>query len=316
MTKKIVTIGGGTGHYTLLRGLKNYDVSLSAIVSVFDNGGSSGKIREELVDFGALAPGDIRNCLLALTDESSLSHMVKLLDFRFPQSGGTLSNHNLGNFIITASQQLYGKADGIKIVSKMLGIKSHQVFPVSIDSSMIYAKTLSGNSLQGQLDVSYPNKDEKIELLWLEPPAYVHIETALALKNADVIVICPGDLYGSILPNFLVKGLKESISKDARIVYVCNLVTKQGTHNFKASDFVREIEKYMERKIDYVICNTKKPTELIVDKYMKEDSYFVEPDFDGPNILKSDLLIECKSDSRVIARHDAEKVARLIMNLL
>lgn len=316
MTKKIVTIGGGTGHYTILRGLKNYDAALSAIVSVFDNGGSSGKLREEFVDFGFLAPGDIRNCLLALTDESKLEHMVKLFDYRFRgERRDGLGGHNFGNLAIAVAQDIYGKGEGIKIISGMLGIKDHQVIPVSLDSSNIHARTASGKTLEGQVAVCYPPRDDKIESLWLNPSASVYVEAAKALKSADLIVICPGDLYDSILANFLVNGVNRAIPQNTRTAYVCNLVTKRGTHGFKASDFVREIEKYLGRRIDYVICNTKKPTEKVVDKYKEEDSYFVEPDIEGDRVKKDELLVEHKADSRVIARHDPEKTARVIMSL-
>ena len=313
--KKIVTIGGGTGHYTLLRGLKNYDIELTSVVGVFDNSGSSGKIREELVDFGILPPGDIRNCLLALTEESKLKHTVNLFNYRFP-SKGNLANHNLGNLILTAAQNLYGAGEGIKIISEMLEIKGN-VLPISLDSTNIYAKTEEGKLLKGQIEVSYPEKNEKIKEIWLNPPAFIYKETANILRNADLIVISPGDLYGSIIPNFLVKGVIDLI-KDKKIIYVCNLVTKQGTYGFRARDFVQEIEKYIKRKIDYVICNIKKPEKRIVDKYKEEDSYFVEPDTTGINgeVIKDNLLVEQKLGDKTIARHHEQKTARLIMNLL
>jgi len=311
--KKVVTIGGGTGHYTLLRGLKNYDVDLTAIVSIVDNGGSSGELR---VEFGILPPGDIRNCLLALADDIKLKDLMDLFEYRF-NSDGNLANHNLGNLILTALMQKHkdiGKA--IKSASNILNI-SGKVIPVSLDNTDVYAETLSGKKLEGQVQVSYPEKEEKITKIWLNPQAYIYKEAAEAIRNADLIVISPGDLYGSILPNLIVRGVKEALQDSkAKIVYVCNLVTKQGTQNFKASDFKEEIEKHLNKKIDFVICNTKMPTQQIVDKYREQESSFVEPDLSGENIIKEDLLEELEINNLITARHNPEKTAKLIMGLI
>jgi len=316
--KQVVTIGGGTGHYTILRGLKNYNVHLDALVSVADNGGSSGRLKDEFVEFGILPPGDIRNCLLALTDEAILPHIVSLFNYRFPETGKTLSSHNLGNLIIAACQDVYGKNEGIRIASNILGIKDSRVIPISIDSTNIYAKTKSGKNLEGQIQVSYPDKDDKIEKVWLNPRAFINKIASESIENADMIVICPGDLYGSIIPNFLVDGTNEAIENSkAKIVYVCNLVTKQGTYGFKASDFVEQIERYMTlRSIDYVVCNTKKPVSEIVDKYKNENSDFVYPDLNDKNVIKTDLLVEQKIGDKVIARHNSQKTASVLMSIL
>lgn len=316
MTKKIVTIGGGTGHYTLLKGLKNYDLIVDAIVSVFDNGGSTGKLREERVKSAILAPGDIRNCLLALTDDAKQADMISLFNHRFEENG-SVNGHNLGNLILAAAQIQKGRAEGISIVSEMLGIKKqHRVIPVSTDVTQLYAETSSGKKLNGQVEVSYPQDNENISKIWLNPSAFIYREAAQALREADLIVICPGDLYGSVLPNFLVQGLKEAIPETTKIVYICNLVTKQGTYNYKVSDTVNEVEKYLGRKVDYIICNTKKPEKELVDKYRKEKSEFLEPDLSDKRTIKEDLLIEHSSGEKTIARHDSEKTARIIMSLI
>ena len=315
--KRIVTIGGGTGHYTLLRGLKNHNVHLDALVSVADNGGSSGRLRDEFVDFGILPPGDIRNCLLALTDESRLQHMINLFEYRFPETTGSLSKQNLGNLIITAVTQRH-ELEGIDIIAEMLGIKNASVLPISPDSTTLYATTKSGKTLEGQVQVSYPPKDEIIGKVWLKPSAFIYKKAAQALKEADMIVICPGDLYGSIIPNFLVEGVNQAFEESkASIVYVCNLVTKQGTYNFKASNFVDEIEKYISsRHIDYIIMNTKTPTEDVVDKYYKEDSQFVKPDMGGTKVIGADLLLQQIVGDKVIARHNSQETARILMEIL
>ncbi|RLG12013.1 hypothetical protein DRN73_03825 [Candidatus Pacearchaeota archaeon] len=312
--KKIVTIGGGTGQYTLLRGLKKYDVELSAVVSMFDDAGNTGQLRTA---FGILPPGDLRNCLLALSDESELKDVMKLLQYRFPEGQNGLSNYSLGNLILTAFTDIEGDiAKGVKTCSKVLGVKGN-IFPASLDNSNLYAETFNGILLKGQKNVSYPNSNEWIRKIWLEPEAYIYNESAEAIRNADLIVLCPGDLYGSLLSNFLIKGFKEALQNSkSKIVYVSNLVTKQGTYGFKVSNFLKEVEKYIGKKVDYVICNTKKPTQRIVDKYKAEESSFAEPDLDGENIIKEDLLLELEINGKMTARHDSEKVARLIMGLL
>ncbi|PIO08695.1 hypothetical protein COU59_00510 [Candidatus Pacearchaeota archaeon CG10_big_fil_rev_8_21_14_0_10_34_12] len=313
--KKVVTIGGGTGQYTLLRGLKKYGVDLKAIVSVTDNGGSSGELRTE---FGVLPPGDLRNCMLALADEVNLKDLVDLFDYRFPKSNnGKFSNHSLGNLIITALHQKHkNMADAINVASKILNL-SGEIIPVSVDETNIYAKTENGDFLNGEVEINYSENAKNIKELWLEPKAHLYKNAYSAIKEADLIVICPGELYGSILPNFLIKGFRDAIMESsAKIVYVCNLVTKQGTHGFKASNFLNIIENYLGKKVNYIICNTKKPTQKIVDKYKEEDSFFVEPDIEDERAIKEDLLLEFEINSLFTARHDSDKIAKLIMNLL
>ncbi|HJX50159.1 MAG TPA: uridine diphosphate-N-acetylglucosamine-binding protein YvcK [Candidatus Nanoarchaeia archaeon] len=313
--KKVVTIGGGTGQYTLLRGLKKYDIKLSAIVSMIDNGGNTGQLR---VEFGTLPPGDLRNCLLALSDEAELKEIMRLFEYRFSgKNNGNLFNYSLGNMILTALTDIEGDiAKGVRACSKILRLKG-DIFPVSLDNSHVYGETLDGRDLFGQVNVSYPQKNEKIKKVWLEPDAFIYSDTAKAIREADLIVLCPGDLYGSLIPNFLVKGFKEALQEShAKIVYVCNLVTKQGSYEFKASDFLAEVQKYLGKNVDYVICNTKKPTQNIVDKYLEEDSFFVDPDLEGDSIIKEDLLLELEINNKITARHDSEKITRIIMGLL
>jgi len=312
--KKIVTIGGGTGQYTLLRGLKKYDVELSAVVSMMDNGGNTGQLRTE---FGVLATGDLRNCVLALADETELKDMIRLFEYRFPKTNGVLSDYSLGNMILTALNNLEGDmAKGVEIFLNILGIKG-KIFPVTLNDSHLYAETLDGKKLSGQVEVSYPEKNAKIKNVWLEPETYIYKKTADAIRDADLIVFCPGDLYGSLIPNFLVKGFKEVLKESkAKLVYISNLVTKQGNYDFKLSDFVEEIEKYAGKKIDFVISNTKKPSEKIVDKYREEDCAFVEPNLDDNRILKEELLEEIFSGGKTVARHNSEKTAKMIMGLI
>lgn len=307
MRKKITTIGGGTGQYTLLRGLKNYDIDLTAVVSMVDNGGNTGKLRDE---FGVLPPGDLRMCLVALSEESEV--LRRLFEHRF-------KNDCVGNIIIAASQKIVGKENYIQEVAKILNTKG-QVLPITVKETNIYAETSAGRTLEGQLNVSYNvGKNEKIKKIWLKPKVAIFKKAREALLNSNLIVICPGDLYGSILPNFLIKGVVEAIKKSkAKIVYVCNLVNKQGTYGFGAKNFVKEIEKYLKRKIDVVILNKKKPTKKIVDKYKGEHSAFIQPNIrnSGKKVIRANLLLEHKTNGKIIARHDPKETAKVIMKLI
>ncbi|MFA6092769.1 MAG: uridine diphosphate-N-acetylglucosamine-binding protein YvcK [Elusimicrobiota bacterium] len=317
--KKVVTLGGGTGHYSILRGLKNYDLDLTAVVSVVDNGGSTGELR---TDFGILAPGDIRNCLVALSDETEIRDLARLFEYRFSKKSRRLGNHNVGNLILAALTDLCGDmAAASKVASKILRTRG-RVLPVSLDASTLYARTRGGKVLKGQLAVSYPEKRERIDELWLKPAADIYAGTADALREADLVLICPGDLYGSVLPNMITRGMCEVLrSCRARIAYVCNLVTKQGSYDFSASDFVREFIRYSGRRPDFVLYNTQKPSREVVDKYRKEASYFVAPDL---WVLRSlcgraigaKLLQEHDSGDKRIVRHNSDLTARLIIDIL
>ena len=312
MDGKIICIGGGTGTFTLLNGLKNYTDNLVALVSMADDGGSSGKLRDE---YGILPPGDIRRCLIALSDDETAKILRDLFEVRFDKIG----NHNFGNLFLLALEKLTGSsALAIKEAEKILNVKG-RVIPISVDSTHVYAELESGEVMNGQTKVSYyPNS--KIKRIFLKPEAFVYIDARKELESLtekDKIVICPGDLYGSVIPNFLIRGVKDAIANSkAKKIYVCNLVTKQGTHGFKAQDFVNEIEKYLGCKLDIVICNTKQPSGRVVDKYKGEDSYFVEPNLEGPGVIKEELLVEKEGgEDWILARHDSMKTARLILGL-
>ncbi|MGM5483799.1 MAG: uridine diphosphate-N-acetylglucosamine-binding protein YvcK [Nanobdellota archaeon] len=309
--KKVVVIGGGTGQYALLRGLKKYDMDITAIVTTMDNGGSSGKLR---TDFGILPPGDLRNCLLALSKEKKLKDLVQLFKYRFSE-GKNFKDHNLGNLIITALCDIEGNmGKAIKKASEILEIKG-KVLPVSIDDSHLYGMTEKGDYLKGESEVSYPALGDKIKSIWLDPPAKAYDESVYEIIKSDYVIICPGDLYGSIMPNLLVDGITDAINgSGSKVLYVCNLVTKRGSYGFKASNFVKEIEKHSGISMDLVICNCNKPSKNLVDKYKEEDSLFVEDDVD--DAIKADLLEEYRSGDKYIARHDSKKLAEIIFDII
>ncbi|MCX8159055.1 MAG: YvcK family protein [Candidatus Pacearchaeota archaeon] len=307
--QKIVTIGGGTGHFQILRGLKNYECDITSIVNVSDDGGSSGRLQDE---YGILPPGDARQCMVALADDNEAKLLRDLFSFRLKDG------HNLGNLIITALASISGSsAQAIKEAGKLLRIKG-KVLPVSTDEVVLHAETGDGMFLQGQTEISYPrDKNTKIKEIFHVPEAYLYKEAGDAIRNADKIVICPGELYGSILSNFIVKGMREALQESkATIIYVCNLFTKEGTYNFKASDFVREIEKYSGVEIDYIIVNVGKPSQDVLQKYLGENSQLVEDDLgDDERVVRGNYVSEYPSMERTILRHVPEKIAREIISL-
>ncbi len=307
--QKIVTIGGGTGHFQVLRGLKNYECELSAIVNTSDNGGSSGKLRDE---YGILPPGDIRQCMVALAPEDESKILRKLFNYRFKDG------HNLGNLIITAASEILGGlVPGIKATEKLLGIEG-KVLPVSIDDCQLVAETLEGKILRGEMEINSPcDKKDIIKNIWHEPKAFLYKETASEIRSADKVIICPGDLYGSIIPNLIVEGMSSVLSESrAMRVYICNLFTKEGTYNFKARDFVKEIEKYAQVKMDRIIINVGKPGEEIVEKYFSENSKLVEDDLKGDkSVVRGEFAAEYSSEPKTILRHIPEKIAHAIIGL-
>ncbi len=308
MKKRITTVGGGTGQFTLLRGLRDSELFLTSIVSMVDNGGSTGKLRDE---FGVLPPGDLRRCLVALSKDSKV--LRELFEHRFKEDC-------VGNIIIAALQEIVGKENYIQETSKLLSTVG-DVLPITIKDTNVFGKTNKGRLLKGQVDVSYDIRGkERMKDLWLDPPSSVFKKAKEAIGRSDAVVICPGDLYGSIIPNFLVRGVNQAIKKsNAKLIYVCNLVTKQGTYGFKAQDFIDEIEKYLGgNKIDIVIMNKKKPSKNVVDKYKGENSSFVEPVvLDSKKIvIKENLLLEHKINGRTIARHNPRKIAQIIKEVI
>lgn len=312
--KTIVTIGGGTGSYTVLRGLKNYTSSLEAVVSMADDGGSSGELRDE---FGVLPPGDVRRCLIALADDSRSDTLRRLFEYRLD---GKNQNHNLGNLIMIALESIKGSPVlAIKEAERILNITG-RVLPVTIDKTTLYAELENGDVIKGESNISYQKIKSRVKRLWNEPQAFIYRETQEALENAGMIVICPGDLYGSILPNFLVEGTIEAIKNShAKKVFVCNLVTKRYVEDFTAKDFLGEIEKHLGKDVlDYAVVNTKKPSEDVVKKYEDEGLSFVEPDIEDSHykVIRDEFLTEVQSESKRIARHDPQKLAKAIMGLV
>lgn len=309
---KIVVMGGGTGLSVLLHGLKDYTSNLTAIVTVSDDGGSSGRLRQQ---FNILPPGDIRNCLVALADAEPL--MRDLFQFRF-QEGTELAGHNFGNLFITVMTQVIGDFDkAIKESSKVLAIRG-QVIPSTLKRVILMAEHVDGAKTYGETKIS--KSTSPIQRVHLMPENCLPTDDALdAIADAEAIILGPGSLYTSVLPNLLVKNIPDAIAASSAIkVYVCNVMTQSGeTDSFTAYDHVKAIQEHAGKNIiDYCIVNKGLVPNRFVEKYKKENSMPVKPDIDkiraaGIKVLADNVI---NTDDHV--RHDAEKIAKNIINLI
>ncbi|RJQ35173.1 YvcK family protein [Candidatus Parcubacteria bacterium] len=313
--KKVVTIGGGTGSYTVLRGLKEFPLDITAIVSMFDSGGSSGTLRDE---FGVLPPGDVRRCLVALSEGKRAEIVRELFNFRF-ENGNSLKGHSFGNLLLVALSSVYGsEIEGIRKASELLNIKG-KVLPVSLDKSDLHAILENGEEIVGETNIDIPkhNGEVRIQKVFLDPPAKLFEETKDAIRDADILIIGPGDAYTSIIPNLLVKGMAEALRESsAKKIVVTNLMSKWGeTHGFAASDMVRELLTYSGlEKFDVCVCNTAKMDPKLVAAYEKEKKFPIQCDNKLPEFAKKIITGDYFSEAD-IARHDSAKIAKVIAGL-
>ncbi len=309
---KIVVIGGGTGLSTLLHGLKEYTSNITAIVTVADDGGSSGRLRQE---FDVLPPGDIRNCLVALADAEPL--MGKLFQFRFGE-GSELSGHSFGNLFITALSKVTGDFDAaIKESSKVLAIRG-RVLPATLDKVSLMAEHLDGSQTSGESQI--PHANSPITRIHLRPVNCRPTDEAVdAIRKADAIVLGPGSLYTSIMPNLLVgKIYQEIISSKAIKIYVCNVMTQKGeTDDYKASDHLKVIIEHTAPGIvEYCIVNTAKISEEMRAKYKQEEAYPVVPDSENLKKMKCKVVEAHLASTEDYVRHDPAKLAKIIIDLV
>lgn len=307
--KKIVVIGGGTGSYNVLRGLKHYPVDLTAVVTMMDSGGSTGRLRDE---FGFLPPGDVRRCLIALSSETGL--LRSLFEYRFNKGQG-LNGHSFGNLFLTVLRDLTGSdAAAVREAAKLLNVQG-QVLPVTLNNCQLGVVLENGQTVVGETNINIPkyNPRLRIKSLFIVPRARINKEAEAAILAADKVVLGPGDLFTSVLANIGVSGVKAALRKShAHIIYVCNIMTKSGeTLGFKASDFVLELERYLGRDVvRTVVCNDRKPPARLMKRYAAEEAEFVEPDIRERRVRRADLL-----GGRDLARHDPDKLARILMSL-
>jgi len=306
--KRVVVMGGGTGVFTVLSGLKRYPLDLAAIVSMADDGGSTGRLREE---FGILPPGDVRRALVALSTTDK--HLSDLFNFRFDE--GVLKGHNFGNLFITALERMEGDFQkAVNLAGKLLGAQG-KVIPVTLDNVKLIARMENGEMVYGETNIDIPKHNGLLQIkeIFLKPSAKINPYAIDVLKSADVIIIGPGDLFTSIIPNLLVKGVKEAISSSrAKKIYIVNLMTKFGeTNKFKASDFLRVIEKYLGKNIiDDAILNVERPSSGRLKKYAQEYAELVKPDIKSSKnlkVIKAKLLRD-----KGFLRHDPDKLAKIM----
>lgn len=313
--KQFVVIGGGTGSFTVLRGLKKYGVGITAVVSMFDSGGSTGMLRDE---FGVLPPGDVRRCLIALAEDGD-NLLRDLFNYRFDEAC-SLKGHSFGNLFLTALTQITGsEVAAIKKAGQLLHIKGN-VLPVSIDHAHLGAELENGHTVVGETNIDIPKHDGnlRIKRVFIKPRAAVYSETRETILKADVIVIGPGDLYSSILPNLVVEGVASAINASkAKKVYICNLMTKWGeTNDFTASEHVKEIVKYLGGKIDYVVCNSHVVKDKkLLEKYAREKAFPVVVDKKAIEKLGVHVVEEHIITEPVLIRHDSDKLARVLVKL-
>jgi uncharacterized cofD-like protein len=320
---KILAIGGGTGLPIALEGLKTYSENLTAIVTVTDSGRSSGVIREQ---YGILPPGDVRNCLVALSEtEEQEKDLYQLFQYRFNK--GSLNGMSLGNLLMTALTDMTGSFDqAIKKASKILTIKG-KVLPSTLTSTHICAELKDGSVVEEEFNVRAPRK-APIERVFLKSNDAECLPDAISeIEKADIIVIGPGSLYTSVISNLLVGGIKNALQSTKAVkIYLCNIVTQPGqTDNYTASDHIKAVIKYLgEGILDYVLVNNNFPREEIIEKYRKEDADIVALD---ENLEKNNVtvevtdLIENIEQKRVLwekqdlIRHDPEKLADSICRI-
>lgn len=310
MNKKLVVLGGGTGQSVLLKGLKQFPFDITAVVSVCDDGKSTGKIREE---FNIPAVGDIRRVLVSLSETEDI--VEKLINYRFC-SNGDFDGHTVGNLMLAALTDIGGNlSDGIKLISNILNLKG-EVLPLTDDCVTLMGKMEDGEVIEGEHHITLSPK--KIKKVYYKKEPKANKEVLDKIKEADAIILSMGSLYTSIIPNLLCKDVIKAIDEStAKIIYVCNVVTQPGeTDNFKASDHVKLLNKYLgKRKVDVLITNSEEIDPDIVKIYeTQEQKDLVAVDTKNIKIEHVNKpLIKIENN---IIRHDNVKLALEIMNIL
>jgi len=309
---RIVAVGGGTGLSTLLRGLKEYSANITAIVTVADDGGSSGRLRREI---GVLPPGDVRSCLAALADEEKL--ITELFQYRF-QAGDGLVGHSFGNLFLTAMSEITGNLErAIAASSQVLAVRG-QVLPATLSDVRLWAELADGRRIEGESKITKAlGEIVKIGCLPEAPPA---LPRALkAIQEADLIVLGPGSLYTSIIPNLLVPELVAAIAQ-RRVprIYVCNIMSQPGeTTNYTVADHVKALDTVCGRRIfDAVLVQKRPPSPVSLERYAQENSYPVVIDREkllhlGCRVILANVMDE--DEKTGLVRHSSERLARILL---
>ena len=322
---KIVVIGGGTGSFTLLSSLKHYTKHISALVNMADDGGSTGQLRDEL---GVLPPGDVRQCLVALSESAKVRD---LFNYRFEE--GSFKGHAFGNLFLTALEKMNGSfADAVDTAAEVLNITG-AVYPVTLDPVTLIMKGANGQVTEGEFKIGQANFGINVRPdMSLTPNASLNPAAKAAILAADMVVIAPGNIYGSLAPALVVPGMAEVLAQTkAKQVYICNLATKPGqTDGFGVIDFAAEIERFTGSRLDYVLYNNQKPSKYLLDRYASEGEYWVEFNketlakqhyravggaFVSSQRRKAANSADPIAATRTLIRHDADAIARQLMRI-
>lgn len=322
---KIAVIGGGTGSFTLLSSIKKYTKQIAAIVNMVDDGGSTGVLRDEL---GVLPPGDVRQCLIALSDSTKIRD---LFDYRFEE--GTFNGHSFGNILLTALEKVTGSfTEAVATASEILRVNG-MVIPATLDDVRLKMEWPEASLiLKGErvIDANYFRNDPRLARLSLTPNPVANPTAIAAIEQADLIVVAPGDLYTSLGPLLVIDGVGDALRRTKAIkFYVANLVTKDGqTTGFSVDEHAKEIERFAGGEfLDYVLYNQQKPTAKVAERYKKEKAYLTK--IDAPVLSRAhykavagDFLGEVGKEhkdslpvTRSLIRHDGSVVAKLIIDI-
>jgi uncharacterized cofD-like protein len=320
--KRVVTIGGGTGPFAVLSSLKHMRCAITAIVSMADSGGSSRRLMDE---FGQLPFGDLRQALVALSRSGVLwrdvfNHRFKAADQVTPTKG--VAGHSLGNLIISALQNINNGdlLSAIQDAQELLNTAG-DVLPITLEHTTLCAELEDGNVIQGETNIDLRGEKEKepfspISRVYLDHPTVACHQALRAIRRADVIIIGPGDLYTSIIPNLLVEDVASTIREsEAEKVYVCNLMTKRGeTDGYQASDYIAQIHRYLGGRVDRVILHDGTFSATLLNHYASQGQYPVEPDISHIQEMVPDLVVEHLTSPNVdYVRHDPERLINAIL---
>lgn len=316
--KKVVVIGGGTGNFAVLQGLKNYPVDISAIVSMADDGGSTGILRDEL---GVLPPGDVRQCLVALSNSSRL--MRSLINYRFEQGG--LGGHSFGNLLLSALEKVTGSFEkAVEEAGKILAIKG-KVIPVTTHQVRLKMILNSRKVLEGEKEIYLSQEiDQGYKSIYLEPYSKANPHAIQEIVNADLVVLGPGGWHTSLIPNLLVEGVIEALKESrAKKTFVCNLMNRKGqTTGFRASDYLKDLIHYIGKDIfDYILVNNHQPPKELIEVYADEGT-LVENDINEGRVILASLFGRPKKGEksdlikRNLIRHDPKKLAQELMKIV
>lgn len=320
----ITVIGGGTGSTVVLEGLKKHkELNLSVIVGMMDDGGSNAVVRDE---FGLLPLSDVRKSILALSDSNSNEVLRKLFTYRFSDTN-SMKGHTLGNLLMIAMTDILGsEIEAIEMYKNMFSVRGN-VIPVTLDNVRLVAKYDDGSKVVGEHYIDEPQVHKNITDFYLDAPAKATQESLDAIKRANYIILGPGDLYTTVIPNLLADGIKDEIkNSSAKIIYVTNLMSKIGqTREKTQSEIVNVLEKYLGRAVDFVLINNGKVPQEAYKRYLEDKEHILEDDLhdgDGRVIIRKDLVAsdpikKQKGDElkRSLIRHDSDKLATELCNI-